>query len=370
MNTKKNEEYYNRTLVAALRISFIALLLVWSYLILKPFIMPVLWGIIMAVVFYPLHKKLAQALGGKEKTSAWLITLVLLTLLIVPSLVFIGSTMDGIEQFAHKMQAGSLSIPPPQEKIAKWPVIGKPIYQAWEGLANNTDAMVTKYAPQLKAIGAKLFASTTHLVVTLLLFILAIIIGGVFLPIAQGGKKVANKTFDMLLGDYGDDFVQLSADIIRSVVQGILLVATIQSVLLGAGMIIAHIPAAGLWALIILFLAILQLPPLLVMLPVAIYGFSIMDVGPAIVFLVYSTLISISDPVLKALFLGRGVAIPMLVVLLGAIGGMILSGILGLFVGPVVLAIAYKVFIALTTEEKESLATIESDAVLDGDDAK
>jgi len=115
-------------------------------------------------------------------------------------------------------------------------------------------------------------------------------------------------------------------------------------------MLIFNIPLAGLWALIVLFLAIIQLPPLIVLLPVAAYGFSILDITSAVIFLVLSVIISSSDAFLKPIFLGRGVDVPTLVILLGAIGGMMLSGIIGLFVGAVVLALAYKVYKALLEE--------------------
>jgi predicted PurR-regulated permease PerM len=135
------------------------------------------------------------------------------------------------------------------------------------------------------------------------------------------------------------------------VVQGVLGVAIIQSILGGVGIWAIGIPAAGLWALIILLLAIMQLPPLLIMGPLAIYAFSFADTTPAIIFLVWSIIVSASDAFLKPIFLGRGVDVPMLVILLGAIGGMILSGIIGLFVGAVVLALSYKVFQALLVDD-------------------
>ena len=147
-------------------------------------------------------------------------------------------------------------------------------------------------------------------------------------------------------------FITLTTAKIKSVVQGVLGIAVVQSIAAGLLMVLFGIPAAGLWALLVLMLAIVQLPPTIIMLPVAIYGFSVMDTTTAIIFLVLSIVVSIADTFLKPLFLGRGVDVPMLVILLGAIGGMIAFGILGLFIGSVVLAITYKVFQALIDEEK------------------
>jgi len=121
-------------------------------------------------------------------------------------------------------------------------------------------------------------------------------------------------------------------------------VAIIQSVFAAIGLIAVDVPAAGIWALIVLFLAVIQLPPLLILGPIIIYVFSTAETPPAVIFMIWSILVSVSDTFLKPLFLGRGVDVPMLVILLGAIGGMISSGLIGLFIGSVVLSLGYKVF--------------------------
>ena len=182
---------------------------------------------------------------------------------------------------------------------------------------------------------------------TVLLTIVSIIIAGALMAKADSAEIVARKAFKILIGKRGEGFTELAGATIRSVVQGVLGVAFIQSVLAGIVMLIFNIPFAGLWALIVLFLAIIQLPPLIILIPVAVYGFSILDTTSAVIFLVLSVFISLSDALLKPIFLGRGVDVPTLVILLGAIGGMMLAGVIGLFVGAVVLAIAYKVYQAL-----------------------
>ena len=111
-------------------------------------------------------------------------------------------------------------------------------------------------------------------------------------------------------------------------------------------MALAGVPAAPLWALIILILAVVQLPPLLVLGPAVVYVFANAGTGTAIIFLIWAIIVSFSDAFLKPLLLGRGVDVPMLVVLLGAIGGMMLMGIIGLFLGAVILAIAYQLYVA------------------------
>ncbi len=310
-----------------------------------------LWGIIISVALFPLFKKLAAKLGGRKKAAATIITLVLLAILIVPSALLVNSTEESLGKVAGDMQSGTIHIPPPEKEIADWPVIGKPVYKTWELFSTNLEAAVIEFAPQIKEFAPKILSMTTSLGTTLLLFIFSIIIAGVLFTKHQEGGRVAKSIFKTLIGSHGENFVELSAKIIRSVVQGILGIAIIQSLLAAIGMWIIDIPAVGLLALGVLFLAIIQLPPILILGPVAIYAFTILDTKPAVIFSIYAVLVSMSDAFLKPMLLGRGVDVPMLAVLLGAIGGMILSGIIGLFVGAVVLAITFKVFQALLVDD-------------------
>jgi len=346
-----NEEYYNRSIYATLRIGFIALLLVWSFNIIKPFIMPVLWGIIISVAIYPMFIKLSKLLGGKKKLASILITLIALSILIVPSVMFIDSSITGIQNVADQMHQGSLNIPTPNESVKDWPAIGEKLYDVWYLASHNIEALLTKFGPQLQKVAPKLLGMASSFGSTILLFVISIIIAGALLTQADAAAKAAKSIFNTLIGSHGIGFVQLSVSIIRSVVQGVLGVAVIQSLMGGIGIWAIGIPAAGLWALIILFLAILQLPPLLILAPLVVYAFSTSDTTPAVIFMIWSIIVSMSDAFLKPLLLGRGVDVPMLAILLGAIGGMMMSGIIGLFVGAVVLALSYKVFQALLVDD-------------------
>ncbi len=346
-----NEGYYERVISASLKIAFVALLFILSFLILEPFIMMVLWGIIIAVGIYPLFRKLSSALGNKDKLASTLITLTALVIIIVPSILLLDSTIESIQNIAVEYEAGTLKVPPPSEDVAEWPLVGTPIYETWKLASTNLDGAIKKLGPQIKEYGPKIVHAVTGLGGTILLTIISIIIAGVLLLKSEPAEKTAQKVFKFLIGKDGEEFTDLAGKTISSVVQGVLGIAVVQSVAAGILMLIFGIPAAGLWALLVLMLAIIQLPPTLILLPVAIYGFSIMDTTPAIIFLILSMVVSVADTFLKPLFLGRGVDVPMLVILLGAIGGMIAFGIMGLFVGAVILALAYKVFMALINDE-------------------
>lgn len=347
----RDEAYYTRSIAAALRIGFIGLLIILSWLILKPFVMLVMWGIIIAVGIYPIFKKFAAILGNREKLASTLITLFALAVLIIPSYYLMESTAEGVQNLAAQLEEGTFKVPPPSENVADWPVIGKPVYDTWKLASVNLEAAIKAFEPQIKEFASGLISGVVGLGATVLLTLISIIIAGALMVKAKSAEEAARKAFKILIGPKGEGFTELAGATIRSVVQGVLGVAIIQAIVSGIVMLIFNIPLAGLWALIVLILAIIQLPPILILGPIAAYAFSFLDTTSAIIFLVLSIIISMSDAFLKPLFLGRGTDVPTLVILLGAIGGMMLSGIIGLFVGAVVLALAYKVYQALIEEK-------------------
>ena len=345
-----NEAYYERVISASLKLSFVAFLFILSFLILEPFIMMVLWGIIIAIGIYPIFRKLSALLGNKDKLASTIITVTVLIIIIVPSILLLESTIDSIQYIGAEYDAGTLTVPPPSEDVADWPIVGKPIYETWKLASTNVEAAIKKLEPQIKEYGPKIVQAVTGLGGTILLSIISIIIAGVLLLKSESGEKITRKIFKYLIGEKEEELTNLVASTISSVVQGVLGIAVVQAVAAGILMLIFGIPAAGLWALIVLMLAIIQLPPTLILLPIGIYGFSIMDTTSAVIFLILSLIVSVADTFLKPIFLGRGVDVPMLVILLGAIGGMMAFGIMGLFIGAVILAITYKVFQALVND--------------------
>jgi predicted PurR-regulated permease PerM len=339
----------------AARIGLVGLLVVWSLLIIKPFIQPVLWGVIIAIGFYPLHQKLASILGNRKKLSAALLTFFSLAILIGPVALLTDSSVGGIQTLNRKIENGTLTVPPPSDKVAEWPVIGKPIDRLWRQASENMDKTIQRLLPSIKKYGPKILSAFMSVGLTIVQFIISILIAGVLLVNAEAGERVTQTFLNRVAGEQGETLTILAGATIRSVVQGVLGIAVIQSLLAGAGLVAVGVPFAGFWALMVLFMAIIQLPPLLILGPIVLYVFSTHEITPAIIFMIWSFLVSISDSFLKPLLLGRGVDVPMLVVLLGAIGGMIMSGIIGLFVGSVILSISYKLFIAWINNDPHQL---------------
>jgi predicted PurR-regulated permease PerM len=180
-NPKKqpdNEAYYDRVVSASLRIGFVALLFILSYLILKPFIVLVLWSIIIAIGIYPIFRKLSSVLGNKDKLASTLITLTALALLIVPSILLLDSTIESIQNLAAEYEAGTLTVMPPSEDVTEWPLVGKPIYETWKLASTNLEAAIKTLEPQIKEYGPKLVGAVAGLGGTILLSLISIVIAG------------------------------------------------------------------------------------------------------------------------------------------------------------------------------------------------
>ena len=172
----------------------------------------------------------------------------------------------------------------------------------------------------------------------------------------KGTNKFAEQFFSKLVGRRAEEFVDLTMKTVGNVVKGVIGVAFIQSILVGLGFLLAGVPYAGIWALLVLVLAILQLPPTLVSVPIIVYLFSVMAPLPAGLWAIYLVAASVSDNLLKPILLGKGAPVPMLVIFLGVIGGFMLSGFLGLFTGAIVMSLGYKLFVAWLGDDNTQVA--------------
>ena len=328
----------------AIRLSLVFLIMAWCLQILMPFISIVVWGAIIAVAIYSPYLKLVEKLGGRKKLAVTLIAVLGIALILVPVFSLAGSMADGATRLGTEISNGQIRVPPPTDAVKEWPVIGEKTYDFWLSASTNLRTTLEQYPHQLSVIGKKLLGAAAGVGIGVLQFVISTLIAAVFLLNAESAAQGLRMTANRLTGEKGEQLLDMSASTIRSVAVGVIGIAFIQSILGGLGMMFAGVPAAGLFAIIILVLAIAQLPPLLVLGPVAVYVFSVESSTVAVTFLIWSLLVSFSDAVLKPMFLGRGVDVPMLVILLGAIGGMITSGIVGLFIGAVILALGYSLF--------------------------
>lgn len=355
MNTISDDRIFqHRALESAIRIGLIVLLVLWCFNIVKPFLMLILWGAIIAVAVYPLFLKTQSLLGGRQKVAATLMTLIALAMLITPTIMLSDSAIKNSQTFAKELQEGTLDIPEPSDNVRNWPLIGHNLHEAWSLASTNLEAWIKKYKEQLTALGKFALSAAAKAGITVLQFSVSIVIAGVLLVYAKSGTNAVERLCIRLVGrQKGESVAQMASATIRSVAQGVLGVALIQAVLAGIGFLVMDVPYSGVLTLLVLLWAIIQLPTLIVLAPVILYVFSTATTGSAVIFLIWSLLVGLSDNVLKPLLLGRGLDIPMPVILLGAIGGMIMSGLIGLFVGAVVLSVGYTLYTAWLNEGLE-----------------
>ena len=328
----------------AIRLGVIFLIAAWCLQILAPFISLIIWGAIIAVAVYSPFLKLTEKLGGRKKLAVTLFAVFGIAIILVPVISLSTSMLECATHLGSEITTGKVTIPPPSVSVQDWPIIGEKTYELWDQASIDLSALLEKYPNQLSAVGKRLLGAAAGAGIGLLQFTLSMLIAAVFLSSADASREAMHRFANRLAAEQGEPMLALSVSTVRSVAVGVIGIAFIQALLGGLGMMFAGVPAAGLLAIIILVLAIAQLPPILVLLPVIFYVFSAESTTVGVIFMIWSILVAMSDAVLKPMLLGRGVDAPMLVILLGAIGGMITSGIVGLFVGAVVLALGYKLF--------------------------
>ncbi len=336
-------------MTAAVKIAALTIIVVACFQVLSPFLSMVLWASVIAIGLYPSHLAISEKLGGREKLSAALLVLAGLAVVLLPAGLLAESSVGAVESFAKSILAGEIRIPPPDRSVADWPLVGKRIFATWSDAAANLEDTLNKFAPQLQSIGQALARFAGSSLIGILQFIVSIAIAGALLLSADGGYRTSRAIARNLSEQHGDAIVDMSIATVRSVAKGVLGVAVIQSIASAIGLLAIGVPAAGLWAFLILILAIVQLPPLLVLGPIIVWVFSVNSGVSATIFAVYAIVVSASDSFLKPILLGRGMDIPMLVLLLGAIGGASALGIIGLFMGAVILAVGYKILEAWTS---------------------
>jgi predicted PurR-regulated permease PerM len=344
--TEPGGDFDERVMQAAMRLSLLALLVFLCLRILGPFINPILGGVVIAIAVQTPYTKFTRAVGGRPKLAAALLVVIALFVLIVPTIALGASLVDSTAELSENFKHDRMKVPPPPETIAEWPLIGERLHATWLGTSQNFESALVKVAPYLKDVGVWLVSTVGDLGFGLLTFIVAIFVAGALLPNGRRAAELARKVAFLVAGKRGPEMAELAASSVRSVTRGVLGVAVIQSLLAGLGMLVIGVPAAGLWTLMILILAVMQLPPMIILVPVILYVFSTSSTLVAILFAIWTGLVGLSDNVLKPLLMGHGSSVPMLILFMGSLGGFMAGGILGLFVGAVILSLGYTVFMA------------------------
>lgn len=334
----------------ALQLVALAMLLIFCYDVLNPFIDPAVGAAILAVALYPIYQRVKVAFKGKGTLAAVLVTFLMLCLLVLPAAWLAVTTAGEIKDVAAAYKAGKITIPAPPEKVKGWPLIGDKAYSLWAKASSDFESLIAANPELVKSIAGQGVAILTGTGKAILFITLAIIVSGVFLAYSSQSGDFARRFFQRLLRSKNLDASALAASTIRNVVKGILGVALIQSTLALAGFLLAGIPYAGIWFFFCVVLAIIQVGIFPVSIGVIIYSWSHGGGLTATLLTIWLIAVGLVDNVLKPILMGKGASVPMPVIFLGSLGGFMCSGILGLFTGPIILSLGYRLFEAWLEE--------------------
>jgi predicted PurR-regulated permease PerM len=336
-----------------IRLSVLGLLLYLSFILVRPFLTIAIWSVVLTVALYPGYQRLADLLGGRRRLAAVLLTLLCFLVVIGPATWLALGLIDSFRALSERLDLSMLAPPPPPESVKDWPLIGEPIYQFWDLASNNLRAAFADIAPQLKPIGSGLLQIAADAGTGAIKFFIAIFVAGFLYSPAPALLDVTRTLSRRLASHRGEEFVALAGATIRAVSRGVIGISALQALLAGVGVVAAGIPGASLITSAVLILGIIQIGPSIVIVPLIIWSWMAMETMTALLFTAYMIPVNLVDNVLRPLVMGRGLDTPILVVLIGVIGGTISYGIPGLFLGPIILAVIWELLMAWIRESEK-----------------
>lgn len=326
----------------AIKIACLALLAYCTAIVIQPLLSLIGWSIILVVLLYPAFRWSVTRLHLNRVIAALLITGVCTLVLLGPATWLGLSLLASLQSLAQRLGAGDLTVPPPFEAVKHLPLVGDKAYELWHLASTNLRAALVQIAPQLRPLGSRFLVFASNAGLGMLEFVGAIAIAGfLFIP----GPSLVQSTrliFRRLATERGDEFIDIVGSTIRNLARGVIGVALLQALLAGIGLIVAGVPAAGLISLLVLILGIIQVGSAIVIVPVVIWSFFTMNSTAAAILATYMVPVSLMDNFLRPFIMSRGLKTPMLVILIGLVGGILAYGLIGLFLGPTVLAVSWE----------------------------
>lgn len=336
----------------AIRLGVLALLLYWSFVLIEPFISIVIWSAVLAVALYPVFEWISFRLGGRRRLAAMLTTILSLLVIIGPATWLALGLIDSLRAISDRLDPSILTIPPPSNSIKEWPLIGEPIYQFWELASTNFSAALAKIIPQLKPLGSSLLRVGADTGLGIIKFLVSIVIAGFLFSPAPAIVDAVKRFAHRLNPERGEEFADQAAATIRAVSRGVIGISVLQALLAGIGLMAAGIPQASLITFGVLIFGIIQIGPSAILIPVIIWSWTFLESTTALLFTGYMVPVNLLDNILRPIVMGRGLKTPMLVILVGVIGGTLAYGITGLFLGPIVLAVIWELLTAWIKESE------------------
>jgi len=335
----------------AVRLALLALLVFWSFVVIRPFVPILAWSVVLAVALYPVFDWLSRLLGNRPKLAAAILTIVNLGIVIGPATWLGLGAVEEVREFAAQLGAGTLAVPSPPAGIKNWPIVGSQLAALWEQASTNLRALLGEVAPHLKPLAGVMLGFAGTAGVGTLKFLIAVALTGFLFPAGPRLVAACRRFLSRVVAERSEDFLALAGATIRSVSQGVIGIAVAQALVIGIIFKLADVPRAGLLAFVVMMLGIVQIGSAVIVIPVLIWLWITKSFATALLLTVLLVPASLADNVLKPLVMGRGLTTPSLVIFIGVVGGTLAHGIVGLFIGPIILAVAWELLTAWVRDD-------------------
>lgn len=352
-----NNRDITRTTLAVL---FIGILIAASVWILRPFMTSIVWATIIVVATWPILRKLERRFSGRRGLAVAVMTAALLLIVFIPLTLAVLTIFGNAEDIAARIRSlAVLAMSPPPEWLERIPLVGGKLSARWqEFVALSPDERAAMAAPYARKALQWFLAQAGSVAAMMLQFLLTVIISAVMYAGGEKGAAGVLAFARRLAGQRGEEVTILAEKAVRSVALGIVLTALIQTAIAGAGLVISGVPAALLLTAVVFMLCLAQIGPVLVLVPSVIWLYWKGDPLWGTVLLIFSIVAVTIDNVIRPILIKKGADLPLIMVFAGVIGGLIAFGVIGLFIGPVLLAVTYtllKAWVSGTDQEDRSV---------------
>jgi len=331
-----------RVMLAAL---FFAALLGGAFLILRPFLSAMIWASALAIATWPLLLRLQHLLWGKRGLAVAIMTLGLVMLLVIPLWFAVDAIAGHAGEFRQWVQrlVAMTALPPPPDWMSGLPLIGGPLTRFWQqAIVTDLGELLPKLRPYAGAAAEWAIGALGDFGLAIGQFLLAVLFAAVLYTRGEVAGMIVLRFSRRLAGDRGERAVRLAMQAIRSVALGVVVTAIVQAAIAALGLLLAGIPFVQILAAVTFILCIAQLGPGLVLIPAVIWMYATGDATGGTILVIFTIPAMTLDNILRPLLITRGANLSLLLVLLGVIGGLLAFGLIGIFIGPIVLAVAYE----------------------------
>jgi len=348
---------------ATLSVLVILTLIAVSFWILWPFLLAIIWATMIVVATWPLMLRMQKRLWGKRGLAVTAITAVLLMVFFVPLLFAVGTIVGNADQIAGWAKSiKDFGLPPPPGWVGGLPLVGPNLAAGWQELASaGPEGLTAKVTPYAGKVVNWFMGQAGNFGLMIVQFLLTVIISAIMFLGGETAAEGVKRFAQWVGGQRGEEVIVLAAKAIRGIALGVGLTALVQSILGGIGLAVAGVPAVAVLTVIMFILTLAQLGVFLVLLPAVIWLYWTGQTVWGTVLLVWMLVVGTLDNFMRPILIKKGVDIPLLLIFAGVIGGLIAFGIIGIFIGPVVLAVTHSILSTLVDGDKPESVTASAD---------